>query len=366
MVTVLLCTYNGAAYVRAQLQSILDQTVQDLHVVVSDDGSTDETLAIVEAMAAAHPGRITILRQDPPTGSAQRHFLKLLVERAYDVPGTAGATATETDPAQPPRYVNDAGPDAGAAQPSLEALVRADYIMLSDQDDVWLPEKVEKTLARMQADEAACRAAGEANASILVHCDSQIVDRALREIAPSFVAYQKMTPSRCQLQQLLVQNNVVGGALMMNRTLAERITEIPAHCVMHDQWIALVASAFGHIDFVPESLYLYRQHGDNVLGAGKGSRIMEILGRFGIGRKDGKTKAEMDAHSQSVYREMFLQAECFRSCFDAGLSAQQKHLLDEFTAIPKRNRFGKICTILRYGFTYNLFHRTVGECLFIQ
>lgn len=327
MVTVLLCTYNGAAYVRAQLQSIFDQTVQDLHVVVSDDGSTDETLAIVGAMAAAHPGRITILRQDPPTGSAQRHFLKLLVERAYDV---------------------------------------ADYIMLSDQDDVWLPEKVEKTLARMQADEAACRAAGEANASILVHCDSRIVDRALREIAPSFVAYQKMTPSRCQLQQLLVQNNVVGGAIMMNRALAERITEIPAHCVMHDQWIALVASAFGHIDFVPESLYLYRQHGDNVLGAGKGSRIMEILGRFGIGRKDGKTKAEMDAHSQGVYREMFLQAECFRSCFDAELSAQQKQLLDEFTAIPQRNRLGKICTILRYGFTYNLFHRTVGECLFIQ
>ena len=218
----------------------------------------------------------------------------------------------------------------------------------------------------MQADEAACRAAGETNASILVHCDSRIVDRALREIAPSFVAYQKMTPSRCQLQQLLVQNNVVGGALMMNRALAERITEIPAHCVMHDQWIALVASAFGHIDFVPESLYLYRQHGDNVLGAGKGSRIMEILGRFGIGRKDGKTKAEMDAHSQSVYREMFLQAKCFRSCFDAELSVQQKHLLDEFTAIPKRNRLGKICTILRYGFTYNLFHRTVGECLFIQ
>ena len=327
MVTVLLCTYNGAAYVRAQLQSILDQTVQDLHVVVSDDGSTDETLAIVGAMAAAHPGRITILRQDPPTGSAQRHFLKLLVERAYDV---------------------------------------ADYIMLSDQDDVWLPEKVEKTLARMQADEAACRAAGEAHASILVHCDSRIVDRALREIAPSFVAYQKMTPSRCQLQQLLVQNNVVGGALMMNRALAECITEIPAHCVMHDQWIALVASAFGHIDFVPEALYLYRQHGDNVLGAGKGSRIMEILGRFGIGRKDGKTKAEMDAHSQRVYREMFLQAESFRRCFDAELSAKQKHLLDEFTAIPKRNRLGKICTILRYGFTYNLFHRTVGECLFIQ
>lgn len=363
MVTVLLCTYNGAAYVRTQLQSILDQTVQDLHVVVSDDGSTDETPAIVEAMAAAHPGRITILRQDPPTGSAERHFLKLLVERAYDVPGSTETTAVDTDPVQ--RDINDAAPAPG--QRSADGTrVRADYIMLSDQDDVWLPEKVEKTLARMQADEAACRTAGEANAPILVHCDSRIVDRELRKIAPSFVAYQKMTPSRYQLQQLLVQNNVVGGALMMNRALAERITEIPAHCVMHDQWIALVASAFGHIDFVPESLYLYRQHGDNVLGAGKGSRIMEILGRFGIGRKDGKTKAEMDAHSQRVYREMFLQAESFRRCFDAELSTKQKRLLDEFTSIPKRSRLGKICTILRYGFTYNLFHRTVGECLFIQ
>ena len=74
----------------------------------------------------------------------------------------------------------------------------------------------------------------------------------------------------------------------------------------------------------------------------------------------------MDAHSQRVYREMFLQAESFRSCFDAELSAKQKRLLDEFTSIPKRSRLGKIRTILRYGFTYNLFHRTVGECLFIQ
>ena len=320
-VIVLLSTYNGEKYVREQLESILHQTYTNLKILVRDDGSTDNTCNILNEYE--QQGKIDIIR-GTNVGFAQSFFE--LIDKVEDV----------------------------------------DYYAFADQDDVWLPDKVEKTLARMQADEAAFRVAGETHASILVHCDSRIVDRALREIAPSFVAYQKMTPSRAKLQQLLVQNNVVGGALMMNRALAERITEIPAHCVMHDQWIALVASAFGHIDFVPESLYLYRQHGDNVLGAGKGSRIMEILGRFGIGRKDGKTKAEMDAHSQSVYREMFLQAESFRRCFDAELSTKQKHLLDEFTAIPKRSRLGKICTILRYGFTYNLFHRTVGECLFIQ
>lgn len=353
MITVLLCSYNGARYIRAQLQSILQQSVPDLRVVVSDDGSTDDTVHIVKEMMQQHPGRIMLLRQDPPTGSAQKHFLKLLAERAYDtaavppagqVPTCDGTAAAAADPAKP----------------------QVDYIMLSDQDDVWYPDKASKCLARMQALEARSRAAGEAAAPLLVHCDSQVVDQELQEIAPSYVSYQKMTPARCHLNQLLVQNNVVGGAILMNRALAELITAIPDHCVMHDQWIALIAAAFGHIDFLPEALYKYRQHGSNVLGAEKGSRVMEILGRFGIGRKDGKTKAEMDAHSRSVYREMFLQAACFRAMFADCLSVQQKHMLDQFISIPKRTRPGKIRTILRFGFTYNLFHRTVGECLFIQ
>ena len=360
MVTVLLCAYNGEAYIEAQLQSILAQTIR-VEIVVSDDGSTDGTRAVVERLAAAHPGRITLLQQNPPTGSAARHFLKLIAEKAYDVE-SCDASARGT------RVGIESGEIAGDGKAVTEAAhsQQADYIMLSDQDDVWLPEKAEKTLQRMQELEAKYRTKGEANAAILVHCDSSIVDQQLREIAPSFVQYQKMTPSRCHLNQLLVQNNVVGGALMMNRALAKRITSIPAHCVMHDQWIALIASAFGHIDFLPEALYLYRQHGDNVLGAAKGSRLMEILGRFGIGRTDGKTKAEMDAHSQSVYHEMFLQAACFRESFDAELTEEQKRLLSQFLSISKKNRLGKIVTILRYGFTYNLFHRTVGECLFIQ
>ncbi len=370
MVTVLLCTYNGEAYIEAQLQSILAQTIR-VEIVVSDDGSTDGTRAVVGRLAAAHPGRITLLQQNPPTGSAARHFLKLIAEKAYDLPyGSRSEKGTGTEEKnvsiKEQRPMEEERQGAAAPDAKREGAMQADYIMLSDQDDVWLPEKAERTLQRMQELEAKYRSQGEANAALLVHCDSSIVDQQLREIAPSFVQYQKMTPSRCHLNQLLVQNNVVGGALMMNRALAERITSVPAHCVMHDQWLALIASAFGHIDFLPEALYLYRQHGDNVLGAAKGSRLMEILGRFGIGRTDGKTKAEMDAHSQSVYHEMFLQAACFRDSFDAELTEEQKRLLSQFLSIPKKNRLGKIITILRYGFTYNLFHRTVGECLFIQ
>ncbi|ETP72727.1 glycosyl transferase [Lachnospiraceae bacterium JC7] len=323
MVTVLLCTYNGEKYVREQIESILAQSYRDFTIVVSDDGSKDETLEIVRELMTAHPGKIRLVEQDPPTGSAERHFLKLLAEKRYEA---------------------------------------ADYIMLSDQDDVWHPDKMEKTLMEMQALEVIY---GK-DKPVLVHCDSEVVDQELKAISPSYVEYQKMTPDRKGLNQLLVQNNVVGGAMMINRALAELINEVPEHCVMHDQWIALVAAAFGEIRFIPESLYKYRQHGSNVLGAEKGSRIMEVLGRFGIGRKDGKSKAEMDEHSRKVYREMFLQAECFRDMYSYRLGDAQKRMLDSFISIPGKNRAGKIITILSDGFTYNMLHRTVGECLFIS
>ncbi|WP_036606986.1 glycosyltransferase family 2 protein [Oribacterium sp. P6A1] len=322
MVTVLLCTYNGEKYVREQIESILTQSCEDFSIVVSDDGSKDGTLPIVRELMEKHPGKIRLIEQNPPTGSAERHFLKLLAEKQYGI---------------------------------------GDYIMLSDQDDVWDARKMEKTLMEMQALEVIY---GK-DKPLLVHCDSEVVDQELKAVSPSYVEYQKMTPERKGLNQLLVQNNVVGGAMMINRALAELITEVPEHCVMHDQWIALVAAAFGEIRFIPESLYKYRQHGSNVLGAEKGSRIMEVLGRFGIGRKDGKSKAEMDEHSRKVYREMFLQAECFREMYESRLSEQQKKLLDSFVSIPEKNRIGKIITILRGGFTYNMLHRTVGECLFI-
>jgi glycosyltransferase involved in cell wall biosynthesis len=323
MIRILMCTFNGAAYVREQIDSILCQdTTEPFELWISDDGSSDATLTILREMEQQYPDRIRVSVENPPTGSACRHFLTLFSE--------------------------------GAAE-------HADYLMFSDQDDVWKPSKIRKSLAAMHAVEAVY----QNSTPVLVHCDSEIVDKELHPVADSFVKYQKMTPSRCGFHQLLVQNNVVGGAMMINHALAERLVDIPEHAVMHDQWIALVAAAFGQIRFIPEALYLYRQHGDNVLGADRGSRIGEILGRFGIGRKDGRSKADMDAHSHAVYHELFLQAESFNKIYGAQLTKRQQRELAAFLRIPEEHRIVKILTIFRYGFTYNLLHRTIGECLFI-
>ncbi len=324
MVKILLCTRNGERYLREQLDSILsqDDDGEGFRLLVSDDASGDGTREILEEYRVRYPNRISLRFRESPSGSAWRHFLSLFAE---------GCAAD------------------------------AEYIMLSDQDDVWKPEKLRQCMKHMRAMEAVW----QRETPVLVHCDAELVTESLEPIAPSFTAYQKMSPSRDKLCQLLVQNHVVGGSILMNRALAALIREVPESCVMHDQWIALLAAAFGQIRYVPEALYLYRQHGENVLGAAKGSFLGEVLGRFGIGRADGKGREEVDAHSREVYRSLFKQAECFLSMYGSRLSERQRRLLKAFLSIPGRSRPGKAAVILFNGFTYNLPHRTFGELLFI-
>lgn len=344
MITILLCSYNGAPYIEAQLRSIMDQSEQGFRVLVSDDGSSDGTPKLVQELAEGHPGKIALLRQPVPSGGACRHFLSLLTSGSWKMEFWQGASEEQA-----------------CQEMKKNQGMEPDYLMFSDQDDVWHPDKIEKTLRRMKALEAVY----QKETPLLVHCDSVVVDADMRMIAPSYTAYQQMTQSRNQFHQLLVQNNVTGGAMMINRSLAELIHSMPAHAVMHDQWIALVAAAFGEIRYLEEALYDYRQHGSNVLGAEKGNPVKEVLGRLGIGRRDGRSKKEMDVVSRSVYQGLFQQAESFQEIYGGQLKPRQKKQLAAFIRMQHQNRGGKIWCILRHGFTYNRLHRTVGECIFI-
>ena len=363
-VNVILCSRNGEKYLRAQIESILKQTEPSVRLLLSDDASTDGTQEIEKEYAEQYPDRIRVRFRTTPSGGAARHFFLALQH-----------------------YAGEAEKETGQ------------YFMFADQDDIWHPDKVEKTLAAMKAAEEAC-AQEACSVPVLVHCDMRVVDEEGQEIAPSYVKYQQMSPERCGLNQLLVQNNVTGGALMMNEALVQLILSrpVPRRAVMHDHWIALAAAAFGKIVFLNEALYDYRQHGTNVLGAAKGSRIREVLDRLGLFRKDGKTKKEMDRYSASVYEALFRQAAEFgrlyetpagncekkadqatptggKECLTAGgknssaaetvLSPEQRKMLLAFVSLRKMNRAQKTAAILKYGFTFNRLHRTVGECLFM-
>lgn len=315
----LVAAWNGEKYLGAQLDSILGQQLPGdgsvrLQVLVSDDCSGDRTVQVARDYVRRFPKQVRLVCRSAPSGGAAAHFLSLLSETA-----------------------------AGSELP--------DYVMLSDQDDVWLPCKTGKLLEKMREMETE-NPAGDL--PLLVHSDLLVADETLRVIAPSFFAYQKVSPERTGLPQLLVQNNVTGGAVMINRPLLELLRQPPGVCLMHDSWLALLASAFGRIGWVDEPLYYYRQHGDNALGAEKGDNVRGAADRLKDGRK-----------ARENYRRMFGQAACLLELFDDRLDERQKEILKAFIRLPRRNRLMKMASILRWGFTKNTWLRTLGQMVMI-
>lgn len=223
-VDVLLATYNGSKYLADQLDSILAQTHQDFRILVSDDGSSDDTLAILQQYRAQLGERLVIVPNPFPGRGVVRNFENLMAASLAD----------------------------GVAQ----------WAVFSDQDDVWLPEKIASSLAEM------LRIEGDEGGRVpcLVHSDLTVVDDGLAVLSQSFAQYQQMEPATCSPLSLLSVNQVTGCTMMVNRALLKMALPLPAEVIMHDWWCGLVSGS-GRRSFLATPLILYRQHGANQVGA---------------------------------------------------------------------------------------------------
>lgn len=222
-VEILLAAYNGERFLREQLDSLLAQTWEQWHLTVSDDGSTDGTSAILDGYAAQYPDRIRRVRHEGRFGNACDHFFWLMKE-------------------------------CGAS-----------YMMFCDQDDVWHPDKVEKTMrALLEAEDEA-----GTDTPVLVFTDLTPVDEKLRPIASSLMKMQKQYTDVIDYRALLMQNIVTGCATGINRALAQLAGQCKdaSQVIMHDWWLGVVAARFGKVVYLDESTMLYRQHGGNCVGA---------------------------------------------------------------------------------------------------
>lgn len=199
-VSVAMCTCDGRPFVEEQLASILSQTRPPDEVVVCDDASVDGTAEVVEAVATERPS-VRLVR------NAERLGIRANFEQAV-----------------------------GAC--------RGDLVFLSDQDDVWLPRKVESMVAPF-ADESVG----------LVRCDALVVDEALRPRGSTL-----LDRHRRRARSVLVPFGVFGSAMAVRASLVPAVTPIPATWP-HDVWIALVAGALGEEATVEVPLQLYRRHG---------------------------------------------------------------------------------------------------------
>ncbi|WP_312504001.1 glycosyltransferase family 2 protein [Lacrimispora sp.] len=302
MVSVLLASYNGEKYIREQLDSILSQTFSDLSIVISDDLSTDKTPAIIREYEEQYPGRVKCLRNSKRSGSAQNNFFRLLTS------------------------------------------VSDEYIMLCDQDDVWLPDKVEVTLREMKRLETEW---GK-EIPLLVHGDLSVTDKAGRILHKSMADFQKIAVHDNRFSHYLVENNITGNTVMVNRAFMRFLADVPEECVMHDWWLGLLASCFGRISYIDRPLVLYRQHGKNQMGS-----------------KSGKEQyAERVQNQDAVrenYRKMFVQAQTFLKLYGNEMSREQRAVLEHFVGLPGKNRAEKICTIWKYKLMKSTHMRTLGQ-----
>lgn len=313
-IEVLLAAFDGASYIEEQLDSILNQTVMDIRILVSDDGSRDETRTILERYENRYPGQVVCIHR-PKKGKYQN--------RERQIPAPAMNFFW------------------------LMSQAEGDYVLFSDQDDVWSPRKVERLLEKMRETERDGRPA-------LVFSDMEVVDAGLNRISPSFFAYSRCNPERLSLPELLVENPVTGGALMMNRPLLELASRIPHACFMHDWWIALCASCFGRIDCVREPLSLYRQHGSNTLGARKTGSFREL-----------RERCHRREQVEENYHRMFMQAVAFGKMYRDKLTPKQRQIIKAFLSLPDKTPADRLADILKYGFYKSSRLQTAALCFTI-
>jgi len=307
MLTILLATYNGEKYLSAQLDSLLAQTYTNFTIWVQDDNSADATWDILEEYQSRYPDKFRLTRRAVNSGSAKNNFLSLITT------------------------------------------VRDDYLMLCDQDDIWLPSKIENTMAKMKDMEQSYP-----NTPLLVHTDLKVVDQHLNVVSPSFRLHTKRNYSRMAFHQTLNLNNVTGCTAMYNLALAKLLNSPPEHCVMHDWWLQLVAASHGKIGHIDDATLLYRQHDQNACGAKDVRKLSYKLNRLINGRE-----------LRIVLHETCRQAECLLEIYSHSLTDAQKHILKSYSAIPKMGKIKRILTIVKLRAFMPTISRNIALFLFI-
>lgn len=297
-VNILLSTYNGEQYLKEQVKSIQDQTYQDWQLLIRDDGSTDGTVEIIQELVA----------QD---------------ERI--------------------RFINQGAIENLGVIKSFHALLKyekADLYCFSDQDDVWLPEKIV-----LQVAEAKKYPQEE---PLLVYTDLKVVDENLNVQHESMIRTQS-DHANTELIQELTENTVTGGVAMINHALADLWTGQEKHALlMHDWYLALLAAAFGKLIYIDEPTELYRQHSSNVLGA----RTL---------RKRVKNWVRPHVLFAKYWNLIESSQEQAKNLLDLPVSLQNKEIIENFVTImnvPFRQRLARI---RKYSYRKN---RAFHTCVF--
>ena len=314
MIAIIMGTYNGEKYIREQIDSILSQDYRGWKLFIFDDGSKDGTESIVKEYVKSYPDKIFFSKNRENYGAAGNFFNGIREVASLLVPG-------------------------------------AEYFCFSDQDDVWVEDKLSRSLAKIMQIED-----GE---PALVFSDVAITDKNLTITADSYFEAEKVDKTKISLNYLLMENKLIGGTVMVNRALvnlelkAEKAGLIPYEkAKMHDWWFGLLAAAFGKIGYVEGFTEYYRQHGNNVVG---GESFNSYL------------KARISKIDEIRHRidENISQGEEFLKYFGEMLAEPELSTVKEFVSLRTKRFLDKRVSIIKNRFLKSGLIRNIALFIFM-
>ncbi|MCJ1996241.1 glycosyltransferase [Lactococcus piscium] len=301
-VNIVLSTYNGEKFLSEQIDSIQAQTFTDWQLLIRDDGSTDKTFDIIKAYALKDERIKFIDEPERKNFGVINSFYKLI---KYD---------------------------------------EADYYFFSDQDDVWLPEKIAIMLSEATK--------YDTTKALMIYMDLSVVDEHLKVINPSMIHSQSHHANTSLLAEL-TENTVTGGVAMINHALVKRWSRSD-NMIMHDWYLALLATATGELVYIDKPGELYRQHDHNVLGARTwAKRFKKWLNPLQAVQKYW----ELIITSQGQAASLLNQPD---------LTDEHRELIEKYVDLLNQTMINRIKYLKTYNFKKNkLFHTIVFRTLVV-
>lgn len=283
MIDIMLATYNGEAFIEEQVRSIIGQTFTQWRLWVHDDGSTDQTSAIIERLSQEDE-RIIFVQDDRVRMGVARHFIHML------------------------QYA------------------QAPYCMFCDQDDIWLPNKVQTMYEAIQEKDNLLPQVVYSNAYLWNPTQGIISDK------------NTLTFPTTLRQALFLNTGIQGAAAIFNQAMCQHLRKPLANYAMHDHVLLLAGICLGQVHYLHHSLMYYRQHENNVTGHAPGSIRKKIALMW------------QNRHVPLVSRLHLDGLQAFYNQFERYLSEDDKKTIELFLQLPHTSFFYRSWAIVRHRF----------------
>ena len=263
-VSIALAVYNGAKYLPELLASLEAQTYRPLELIVVDDCSSDNSVELIKNFPLSFEKKILSNQQNKgPVYSFKK----------------------------------------------LASLCSGNFIAFCDQDDIWVPEKIELSVNELKKKDA--------HKPGLVFSDLSIIDEQSRLLHNSFWQIRRLVhPVKFKLSDILCGNIVTGCTVTINQALATLLAKMPVDIIMHDWWLALIAYSFGSFSFISKPTVLYRSHTNSVTSKVKTTFFTVFKNEY----KQGKSYLSQNIH----------QAIAFKKVYKDYLNTEQVKTIDDF------------------------------------